>query len=713
MLSRMLAIRRRVVTGALRALVLSGRPAGLFPLMVLCSLSPASGHAADAPPDTMVVPIPGVTVTGSRMPESALKTPAALSVVTRDRFTTTRQVSLADGLDRVPGVFSQSRGGAQDVRITIRGYGARGNGERSNSGNMRGIRIMTDGIPLTEPDGRTSLDLVDLGGTSRIEVLRSNGSVLYGNASGGVVNLRTALDFDRRRFEWQQRAGSFGFHREQGVAGYLLGSGRGMVSVYNSSFDGWREHSGSATTSVQNRVSTPLGDGTRLGLLLDFASNFNRYPGALTRAQLDADPKQANAAFVARDEHRFNRVGRMGVTLDRDLSGTQRLSLASWVEPKVLQRSERNRFRDFTRYHAGGSATWQMETALGSGHHATWTAGGDEQYQDGAIQFYNLQPDGSRGTNLIANKREGANSAGGFAQAELRLGEEWAFRVAARYDNLWYVSEDRMAPSLNASRHFTQVTPKGSVSRYFGRNTLYASVGGGVEAPAFNEIDPPAPYDTLTSLNPFLEPMRSTSYEIGAKGTLAGDGSRMGTLTYDAALYWIDVTNDIVPFNGGGYFFTAGKSRRRGGELGLDWTPVPRLTVGGALSASSNEYRTYVNDLGDFGGHDVAGLPSLFADGEARVRLVEGLSVAGRVKHVGGYFADDANSASIRAFSVVGAEAEYARPLPFGVLRAFVAGDNLTDEDYVASPFINGINGQFYEPGLPRNFSVGLNLSLR
>ena len=77
------------------------------------------------------------------------------------------------------------------------------------------------------------------------------------------------------------------------------------------------------------------------------------------------------------------------------------------------------------------------------------------------------------------------------------------------------------------------------------------------------------------------------------------------------------------------------------------------------------------------------------------------------------YFADDANAALVDVFNLVGAEAEYVRPVSFGTIRAFVAGDNLTDEDYVSSVFINGINGQFFEAGLPRNFSVGLGVSLR
>jgi iron complex outermembrane receptor protein len=141
--------------------------------------------------------------------------------------------------------------------------------------------------------------------------------------------------------------------------------------------------------------------------------------------------------------------------------------------------------------------------------------------------------------------------------------------------------------------------------------------------------------------------MLSTTYEVGAKGTLVKEVGGLGRVGYDVALYWIDVTNDIVPFDGGAFFFTAGKSQRRGWELGLDWTPVTPLTVRGALTVSNNEYVEYENDLGDFNGNEVAGLPSSFADAEVRWRPLPGFSVAGRWKHVDDYFVDDANTASV------------------------------------------------------------------
>lgn len=661
---------------------------------------------ASAQPDTMVVHMKEIVVTGTRTPQDILGTPAAISVVDRKAFDQTRNLSLKEALTGVPGVFVQSRGGAQDVRITIRGYGARGNGERSNSGNMRGIRVLTDGIPVTEPDGRTSLDLIDLGSTDRIEVVRSNASALYGNASGGVLNLRTNLDFTEPWVEFAERAGSFGYHREQGVVGFTAGRATGSFSLLNSTFQGWRAHSESFTTIGNLRVAVPLDDATRFGLLVDGVSNLNRYPGALTAAQFAADEKQANPTFVSRDERRRNRVARVAATFDRYLEGGQNLSFALWAEPKVLQRSERNRWRDFNRYHLGGNAIWSGAFTTQSGMTARTTVGGDESYQDGAIQFYNLGPGGTKSTVVFANKREGANSAGGFLQQSLSW-DRWLVQASARYDNVWYISEDNVNPKLSATKRFTHITPKGSIAYRLERHTVYAALGGGVESPAFNEIDPPAPFDTLTSFNPFLEPMISTTYELGARGVL---GNAWGAWRYDVALYSIDVKNDIVPFGGGAFFFTAGKSQRRGVEVGLDWDPVQSMTLSGSVSASKNEYVEYTNDLGNFDGNDIAGLPAVVFASAVAYRWPHGVTTSVSVEGNSEYFVDDANTQKAFKYGLLNASIGYEHPTALGSVRAFVAGGNLLDKKHIASVFINGVSGQFFEAGLPANVSAGVSL---
>jgi iron complex outermembrane receptor protein len=662
-----------------------------------------------AAPDTTVVPMPEVVVIGNRVRESALRAPAAVSVVRRDAFATGRDISLDDALALVPGVFVQSRGGAQDVRVTIRGYGARGNGDRSNAGNMRGIRVLTDGIPVSEPDGRTSLDLVDLGSVDRVEVSRSNASALYGNASGGVIDLRARLDFDTPFARFEQRAGSFGFHREQGVVGWVAGRGRGTMTLATSAFGGWRDHSESFTSAFHTRFAVPLTeDGSRLVVLADAVSNLNRFPGALTSGEFAADPRRANPVYVTRDERRFNRVGRLAASLEHAPSPTQDLSVAAWVEPKVLQRSERDRFRDFTRFHVGANAVWSWAHRLGDGVTGRLSVGGDEALQDGAILFYDLAPGGTRGTTVRANKREGANSAGAFVQQQVDFATRWSAQLALRHDALRYISEDRISPRLDASRHFRQWTPKATLSWRGDATTVYGSLGGGVEAPAFNEIDPPAPFDTATSLNPFLEPMTSTTCELGVRGARQ---TRAGFVRYDLAAYWIDVRDEVVPFNGGAYFFTAGRSRRRGLEAALDWTPVERLTLRGSATLSRNTYVEYRNELGDFAGNEVPGLPAVQFAAQGVGRLAGGVSVRLGVEGASRYFAEDANTERTFGYGLLAAGLDWRGIVGGRTLRVFVTGDNLLDKTHVASVFINGVSGRYFEPGLPRSVTAGLTLS--
>jgi outer membrane receptor protein involved in Fe transport len=107
--------------------------------------------------DTMKYQMAPITVTATRYAENTIEIPYAVTILPKDQLTLTKGYGLDEVLNSVPGVLTQSRAGTQDVRIVIRGFGARGAGDRSNSGTSRGIRVMMDGIPETEPDGRTSL----------------------------------------------------------------------------------------------------------------------------------------------------------------------------------------------------------------------------------------------------------------------------------------------------------------------------------------------------------------------------------------------------------------------------------------------------------------------------------------------------------------------------------------------------------------------------
>ncbi|MGE5350696.1 MAG: TonB-dependent receptor plug domain-containing protein, partial [Acidobacteriota bacterium] len=369
--------------------------------------------------DSTVYYLNQITVSAARYPEEIMQIPYAVTVLGKEQLKTSRGYGLDEILKTVPGVLAQSRYGNQDVRLTIRGFGARGAGDRSNSGTSRGLKILVDGIPETEPDGRTSFDLIDPNIAEGMEVIRSNASALWGNASGGVINISTVPDFSNPFISTSETFGSYGLNNFLLWTGTPLGQGKFYASFTNVNFQGWRKHSGSTRSLVNMGILTKPDGASALGIFIAGASDVFHIPGPLTKAQFDGDPQMANPTYEARDERRFNRLGRIGVTFEDELSESNSISALAYINPKYLQRSERGTFRDFTRYHTGGNFIFRNTVNPAGEVENRFSIGMDEAYQDGAILFYSLSATNGRGSELRDNKREGANSFGAFFQNEI------------------------------------------------------------------------------------------------------------------------------------------------------------------------------------------------------------------------------------------------------------------------------------------------------
>jgi iron complex outermembrane receptor protein len=220
-------------------------------------LLPAAPAAQEAPARDTSSRLDTLTVLATREPRSLTEVPFAVSVVRSERWAGRSGFGLDQALQEVPGVFVQSRSGSHDIRLTIRGFGARGAGDRSNAGTSRGVRVLLDGIPETEPDGRTAFDHIDLATIERVEVLRSNGSATWGNAAGGIVSMSTMPDFTHDFSELTQQTGGSGLMRTVARMGTGLGAGKGWLSATRTTFDGWREHSDASRTQAVGGISSP------------------------------------------------------------------------------------------------------------------------------------------------------------------------------------------------------------------------------------------------------------------------------------------------------------------------------------------------------------------------------------------------------------------------------------------------------------------------
>ncbi|MBI2794894.1 MAG: TonB-dependent receptor [Ignavibacteria bacterium] len=695
---------------------------------------------------TYVDPKDTVVVTSTRSHENILETPMAVTVIPKLVLQSQRGFGMDEALTLVPGVLAQSRSGNTDVRIQVRGFGARGAGERSNAGTSRGIRFYQDGIPETEPDGRTSFDIINMTHASSIEVLRSNSSALWGNASGGVVSVSTIPDELRPFVELGGGLGSFGYNNIQLLTQTMLNNeGQLYLSLVNQSTNGWRVHSKSDLLQGTIGIKANVDERTRFKTFIAGAWNRYEIPGALTYQEYLDNPQQAqdnpdvyNPTYVGRDEFRDNKIIRIGSTFEHDLGNGDGISATAFVQSKALQRSERNTWRDFTRYHIGGNGVYRNIMVINESLSNKFLLGTDIQYQDGSILFYNLDTAAStngrqvgRGTTLRDNKREGALNLGMFFQDEVII-DNISIVGGFRYDAITYYSESRINPIPGSSKTYSRLTPKlGLTYQYSDILNIYASLGGGIEVPAANETDPPAVRgeDTLTTLNPLLEPIVSTTYEVGFKGISPHWKGIVGSFRYDAAAFYIDVRNDIIPYRNGRFYQTAGRSRRVGAEFGASVVLLQKFTLFSSLTLMQTEYLDYTIDSGyidesktgitvSYSGNQMAGIPTFFTTVRLRYDLpmVRGMFAEAEVRRVGSYFASDDNTIIVDGYTIVDATLGTNFNLIQDQLdvRVLLRANNLTSASYMASAWLNpdrtpgGV--AYIEPGLPLNISGTLTM---
>jgi iron complex outermembrane receptor protein len=686
--------------------------------------------------DSLARTLAPFAIRATRSTQSSFTAPLAITHIDKSQYAGKSGFGLNDALGNVPGVLVQSRYGTSDIRIAIRGFGARGAGDRSNAGTSRGVRVLLDGMPETEPDGRTSFDNIDLAAAEGIDVIRSNASALWGNAAGGVISVSTVPAIDRPFATMQYQSGSYGLQRYIAQTGTPIGTKGGVAyaTFVNTNFDGWRVNSDARRVLVNTGIVAPVGDKTQMRIHLLGANNLFHIPGPLSASEVATNPRQANATYNGRDERRYNRLARLGASVEHAIDDKSSVSVMTYVNPKYLQRSERGTFRDFTRYHGGLNAAYTRQDVVSPTFTNRFTAGLDQAYQDGAVLFYSLSATNGRGTTLRDNKKEGAYNSGIFLEDELTLNNKLGITLGLRGDAISYYYKNFLNPKTDASRTFSQLTPKiGASWRLSNTQTLYANVGGGVEAPAGNETDPASTFgqDTVTALNPLLEPIRSYTYEVGTKQIfMVGDGSGLVTsVSYDAAAYLTNVRNEIVPYRGGRFYFMAGRARRTGAEIALTAQTKGDLRFENSLTVSRNTYTEYVVDSvhygkpgakADYSGNRIVGIPDWFYGSNATwapSKAPLGLAAQFGVQGTGGYWADDANSVRVTEAHILSASLRADRLVQVGdaTVKGFLTIENLADRRFIGSAFLNPdiVNGKAlaFEPGMPRTVMLSFSVT--
>ena len=688
-------------------------------ILLVLAIMFGSAWGAESDLDTVKYVLPTQTITGTRIEKLWIDNATAVSALANRDQPTHRGLGLTDNLILVPGLVSSSRFGTDDIRLAIRGMGA-----RSNSG-VRGVRVLYDGIPESEPDGQTRLEGIEAGSLDRIEVVRGAGSSLYGNAAGGVVNLRTAPSFPRTGVSLETQGGGFGFYKVKLSAGTApvaadsaisasfdfrnlqLHVDKGMygesatVSLSQVKSDGWREHSAYEAQLLTGSWNVLATAKSKMRALLYINNTSAQIPGPLTQEEFIADPDQAQQRYVDRNVLRYTRKGRLGLNYVRALFSNVSLNFTPYAALKRLDRPrENNRYQLITRYILGTNAQAEWKTHLGQ-YETELIGGFDQQFQDGPVTWYAME-NGNRANELLSQETERQWGQGYYLQWELENERSGAL-AGARFDRV-YLLDDILTDGTSLTYDKRAVTPRAGLRYHLRKEWVaFGSVYGGFETPALSETENPFDY--------FVEPQKTLTVELG----LRGDKS-IGTshLECEATLYTMNVTDVIVPDSdidpadtlsppGVINFFTnAGRAVHRGIELSAKWSK-PRLGyVGLAASFGEFEFTDYVNRLGqDFTGNKVAGVSPDMINAVVRWTPLDEFYVEFNIRNYGAAYVNSANSEKADGWTIIGAA--IGGRIPVKVLSAswHFGAANLTDETYVSFIQVNDASHRYYESGMP------------
>ncbi|WP_347076011.1 TonB-dependent receptor PqqU [Klebsiella pneumoniae] len=688
-------------------------PALLLPLI-------AAAQAADE--QTMVVTAAPTTV-------SELDTPAAVSVVNGDEMRQAApRVNLSESLGAVPGLQVQNRQNyAQDLQLSIRGFGSR------STYGVRGLRIYVDGIPATMPDGQGQTSNIDIGSVDTIEVLRGPFSALYGNSSGGVINVTSQTGTQPPTVEASSYYGSFGTWHYGMKATGAVGDGSHAgdvdytVSTNRFTTHGYRDHSGARKNLANARLGVRINDVSKLTLLLNSVDIKANDAGGLTADEWRDNPRQSPRGDQY-NTRKNTRQTQAGLRYERQLSAQDDLSVMMYAgERETTQFQSIPRAPQLKPSHAGGvidlTRHYQgIDTRLTHRGEllvpVTLTAGLDYENMSERRKGYenfvmvNGAPQYGEQGALRRNERNLMWNVDPYLQTQWQLTDKLSLDAGVRYSSVWFDSNDYYITPGNgddsgdASYH--KWLPAGSL-KYALTDAwnVYLSAGRGFETPTINELSYRS--DNQSGLNFGLKPSTNDTVEIGSK-------TRIGNGLFTAVLFQTNTDNEIVVDSSSGgrtSYKNAGKTRRQGMELGLDQQFGESWRLKAAWTWLDATYRTNVCDDASCNGNRIPGIARNMGYASFGYQPEQGWYAGSDIRYMSDIMANDENTAKAPSWTVVGLTTGYKWSYGRMDMDLFGRIDNLFDREYVGSVIVNESNGRYYEPAPGRNYGIGLNLAWR
>ncbi len=674
-----------------------------------------------------------VVVTATRTEQDSFDLPMAIDKVEKETIQDGQlRMTLSESLARVPGITAQNRNQmAQDPQISSRGFGAR------SSFGVRGLRVYVDGIPLSMPDGIGNPGSVDLGSIAGIEVMRGPFSAMYGNSSGGVIQMLTDTPPATPEVSADVLFGSFDTRRASVQA---AGTQKGVEYLVNYSdyrSDGFRVQSQNDKQQATVKLGVKLAEDTKLTTLINWFDQFAQDPGGLVRTGNVAqspgafdgsfyNPRGATRGAIVGNTRVLRSNTQVGFNLEKTIDANntlnaivyagQRDNLQYLATSNAAAGDISGRASSIAREYYGADLRLTHRGNLMDKPYSL-TAGVNAGY----MSDDRLDRNALNGTiipNVTPNRDENqkATNFDQYAQGIWSFDPRWDLHAGIRHTSL----DLKIRPNLGAGvttnpadLSFSKTLPvAGIVFKATPVLNFYANVGKGFETPTLIEITYADAANAAAGANSTLKPSSSTNLEAGAKW-LASDNSRV-----NAAAFMINTENEIVVSKQVGTtasYNNAGKTQRSGVELSLEHRFNNKLSGYLAytyLDATFDQTYTYTSSGSPVTVNKGNAIPGTYQTqlyGELAWKEQSiGLNSAVEMRHFSKAFVNDTNTDSAPAYTIFSVRASLQQQVGQWRISEYARIDNLFDKEYIGSVRVNDSNSRFFEPAPGRNYIVGI-----
>jgi iron complex outermembrane receptor protein len=633
--------------------------------------------------------------------------PAAVGVVRKvdlERFSNT---SLVPVMNTIPGVRMEERSPGS-YRFSVRGSLLR------SPFGVRNVKVYWNGLPLTDGGGNTYINLFDFDAITSAEVIKGPGGSLYGAGTGGVLLLRKSVP-TKPSVTVSGVAGSYGLQRYRVQAEGGSEKVKASVQYVHHESDGYRQQTQMRRNSANADIITAIDDRNTISATLFYSDLYYGTPGGLTKAQYDADPRQARPpkttlptqpGAVEAKAAVFNKTGYVGIM--HDIDWTSHLtsmtgiygSLTEFKNPTIRNYESRDENNAGIRHETQYALTGKLKGKI--------SGGVEYQYFFSPIKI-SANDAGNPGA-LQSNDELRSKQLLLFAQADLELPASFFLTLGLSYNKLKYDFLAKYAsPEISQHRSFTpQLSPRVALLKKFGEDlSVYGSVSSGFSPPSLAEVRP-----STNAYNNLLNPEHGLNLETGFRGSLLNHH-----LLFDAAFFIFKLDETIViqrEEDGADYFVNAGKTDQRGIEARVTWNQVMEGSTFSLFNAwvsyaySHFRFSDYVQDGVDYSGNRLTGVAPTVATVGLDATIWKFYANA-TVAYVDAIPMNDANTEYsdeyVLAGGRIGFKTKFGKHVP---IEVFTGIDNALDKRYSLGNDLNAVGGRYYNAAPGRNYYAGL-----